>query len=132
MCASSKLLHAAWLQLLKEQPSPAWLVAAAADAAHAANSQLQAKSIAVVGWLLKSLPEAQLAEHPSTLAGLLAIPHMPEELAKELCRFGVKVPYKEIVRSSPQAQVSSNSQCLLQLPAHPMSHPSSCASRLCM
>jgi hypothetical protein len=100
MCASSKLLRAAWLQLLKQQPNPAWLVAAAADAARAKTPYLQAKATSVVRWLLKSLPEAQLAQHPSTPAGLLSIPQMPLKLAKELCSLGVKVPFKEMVAAA--------------------------------
>jgi hypothetical protein len=82
MCASSKLLHSAWLQLFRQQPNPAWLLAAVADAAQARTPQLQAKATAVVRWLLQNLPEARLAEHPSIPAGLLAIPNVPFLLAK--------------------------------------------------
>uniref|UniRef100_A0A383WCZ8 Uncharacterized protein n=1 Tax=Tetradesmus obliquus TaxID=3088 RepID=A0A383WCZ8_TETOB len=100
MCASSKLLRSAWLQLLGQQPNPTWLVAAVADAAHARTTKLEARATAVVRWLLHSLPEARLAEHPSIPAGLLAIPRMPKHLAQELCRLGVKVPYKGIVAAA--------------------------------
>jgi hypothetical protein len=118
MCASSKLLREAWLQLLKQQPDPAWLVAAEADAAHDRTSKLRAKATSVVRWLLKSLPEAQLAEHPSTLTGLLTIPDMPLQLAMDLCMLGVKVPYKEIaaaarkrVAGEQQLSVCCNRPC---------------------
>uniref|UniRef100_A0A383WCZ2 Uncharacterized protein n=1 Tax=Tetradesmus obliquus TaxID=3088 RepID=A0A383WCZ2_TETOB len=102
MCASSKLLRSAWLQLLRQQPDPAWLLAAVADAANARTPKLQAKATAVVRWLLHSLPEARLAEHPSVPAGLLAIPSVPCQLAETLCKLGVKVPYKEIVAAARQ------------------------------
>jgi hypothetical protein len=124
LSASSKLLRAAWLQLLKQQPNPALLVAAAA--AHAATPQLQAKATAVVQWLLKSLPEAKLAEHSSTAAGLLAIPHMPLKLAKDLCISGVKVSYTEIVAAARKRVAGEQHlSLLLKPPAHAMSNPSS-------
>jgi hypothetical protein len=97
MCASSKLLCSSWLQLLKQQPSPAWLVAAAADAAHASTPYLQAKDTKVMHWLLKRLPEARLAEQPSALAGL---PCMPMTLAVELCGVGVRVPYADVAAAA--------------------------------
>uniref|UniRef100_A0A383WD07 Uncharacterized protein n=1 Tax=Tetradesmus obliquus TaxID=3088 RepID=A0A383WD07_TETOB len=75
---------------------------AVADAANAKTPKLQAKAIAVVHWLLNSLPEARLAEHPSIPAGLLAIPSVPQHLARELCHLGVKVPYKQIVAAARQ------------------------------
>jgi hypothetical protein len=126
MCASSKLLRTAWLQLLKQQPNPAWLVAAAADAAHARTSRLWSKATAVLEWLLRNLPEAQLAEHPSTPAGLLAIPHVPLKLAKKLCILGVEVPFKDIVAAA-RKRVPGEQQLsvLLQSPAYAMPCPSS-------
>jgi hypothetical protein len=112
MCASSKLMREAWLQLLKQQPNPAWLVAAAADAAHARTSKLRAKATSVVRWLLKSLPEAQLAEHPSTPAGLLTIPDMPLHLAMDLCMLGVRVPLEEVVAAA-RKRVEGEQQSLI-------------------
>uniref|UniRef100_A0A383WEQ8 Uncharacterized protein n=1 Tax=Tetradesmus obliquus TaxID=3088 RepID=A0A383WEQ8_TETOB len=100
MCASSKLLRSAWLQLLRQQPKPAWLLAAVADAAHAKTLPLRVKANAVMHWLLNSLPEARLAEHPSIPAGLLAIPRMPENVAKEMYKLGIRVPYKNIVAAA--------------------------------
>jgi hypothetical protein len=102
MCASSKLLGSAWLQLLKQQPSPSWLVAAAADAAQASTSSLQAKATKVMRWLLKSLPEARLAQQPSALAGLLSIPRMPHSLAFQLCsvEVGVRMSYADIAAAA--------------------------------
>jgi hypothetical protein len=88
------------MQLLKQQPNPAWLLAAVADAARAKTSDLQAKATVVVRWLLNSLPEARLAEHPSVPAGLLTIPRIPEHLALELCKRGVRVPYAQIVAAA--------------------------------
>uniref|UniRef100_A0A383VE74 Uncharacterized protein n=1 Tax=Tetradesmus obliquus TaxID=3088 RepID=A0A383VE74_TETOB len=102
MCASSKVLHSAWMQLLKQQPSPAWLLPAVAEAAQAKTTKLLTKATAVVRWLLSSLPEARLAEHPSIPAGLVAIPHMSRSLAKLLCESGVRVPYSEIVAAARQ------------------------------
>uniref|UniRef100_A0A383WDP0 Uncharacterized protein n=1 Tax=Tetradesmus obliquus TaxID=3088 RepID=A0A383WDP0_TETOB len=87
-------------ELLRQQPDPAWLLTAVADAAYARTAQSQRKATAVVRWLLNSLPEARLAEHPSIPAGLLAINRVPQHLARELCKFGVKVPYKEIVAAA--------------------------------
>jgi hypothetical protein len=102
MCASSKLLGSAWLQLLKQQPSPSWLVAAAADAAQASTPSLQAKATKVMRWLLKSLPEARLAQQPSALAGLLSIPRMPHSLAFQLCsvEVGVRMSYADIAAAA--------------------------------
>jgi hypothetical protein len=101
MCASSKLLRSAWLQLLRQQPSPAWLLTAVADAASARTPALQAKATAVVKWLLEEcLPEAALAQHPSVPVGLLTIPNIPKQLAEQLCRNGVQVPYQQIVAAA--------------------------------
>jgi hypothetical protein len=102
MCASSKLLGSAWLQLLKQQPSPTWLVAAAADAVQASTPALQAKATKVMRWLLDRLPEARLAEQPSALAGLLTIPRMPLNLAVELCsqEVGVRLSYADIAAAA--------------------------------
>jgi hypothetical protein len=102
MCASSKLLGSAWLQLLKQQPSPAWLVAAAADAVQASTPPMQAKATKVVRWLLERLPEARLAEQPSALAGLLTIPRMPMSVAVQLCNMkgGVRMSYADIAAAA--------------------------------
>jgi hypothetical protein len=101
MCASSKLLRSTWLQLLMQQPSPAWLLTAVADAASARTPALQAKATAVVKWLLEEcLPEAALAQHPSVPAGLLSIPNIPQQLAEQLCRNDVQVPYQQIVAAA--------------------------------
>jgi hypothetical protein len=88
------------MQLLHLQPSPAWLLAAVADAAQAETRELQDKAISMVTWLLQKLPEAQLAKHPSITAGLLAIPSIPGRLAAELCYSGVRIPYTSIVAAA--------------------------------
>jgi hypothetical protein len=111
MCASSKVLRSAWLQLLRQQPNPAWLLAAVADAADARTPALQAKATAVVRWLLNTLPGARLAEHPSIPAGLLTIPCMPPQLAKELCELGVRVPYQGIVAAARQCVEGEQRSC---------------------
>jgi hypothetical protein len=101
MCASSKLLRSAWLQLLRQHPSPAWLVTAAADVAGANTPAAQAKATAVVKWLHEEcLPEAALAHHPSVAAGLLTIPNMQQQLAEQLCSYDVQVPYQQIVAAA--------------------------------
>jgi hypothetical protein len=100
MCASSKLLCSTWLQLLRRQPSPAWLLAAAADAAQAQTGELHDKAIDMVNWLLHKLPEAQLAKHPSITAGLLAIPRIPLRLALDLCYSGADIPYTSIIAAA--------------------------------
>jgi hypothetical protein len=116
MCASSKQLRSSWLQLLKQQPSPAWLVDAAADAAQASTPSLQAKATKVMRWLLRSLPEARLTEQPSALAGLLAIPRMPWKLAVELCGVGVRVPYADVVAAARRrvAGETSSGYCIVR------------------
>uniref|UniRef100_A0A383WFI4 Uncharacterized protein n=2 Tax=Tetradesmus obliquus TaxID=3088 RepID=A0A383WFI4_TETOB len=123
MCASSKLLRSAWLQLLRQQPDPAWLLAAVADAAHASSLELQAKATALVHWLLNSLSEARLAEHPSIPAGLLAIPNMPRHLIKELCQLGIKVPYKEIAAAARRRVQGVEVWINVQLAMGPMDVP---------
>jgi hypothetical protein len=100
MCASSKLLHSAWLQLLRQHPSPAWLVTAVADVASAKTPAIQSKATAVMKWLLDSLSEGGLAQHPGVPAGLLTIPNIPLQLAEQLCRYGVRVPYEQIVAAA--------------------------------
>jgi hypothetical protein len=102
MCASSKMLRSAWLQLLQQQPSPTWLLAAVADAASAKTPALLTKAIAVMRWLLTNLAEARLAQHPSIPAGLLTIPRIPLVVAEELCKQGVVVPYKAIAAAARQ------------------------------
>jgi hypothetical protein len=100
MCASSKLLRSAWLQLLKQHPSPAWLLTAVADVASAKTNAIQSKATSVVKWLQDSLSEAALAQHSSVPAGLLTIPNIPLQLAEQLCSYGVRVPYKQIVAAA--------------------------------
>jgi hypothetical protein len=100
MCASSKLLRSAWLQLLRQHPSPAWLMTAVADVAGANTPAIQAKATAVLAWLLECLPKGALARHPSVSAGLLTIPSIPQQLAEQLCRYGVEVPYQQIVAAA--------------------------------
>jgi hypothetical protein len=100
MCASSKLLCSSWVQLLRMQPSPAWLLAAVADAAQAKTPELQRKATAMVTWLLNKLPEAQLARHPSVPAGLLSIPCVPYAVAEKLCSSGVRIPYSSSIAAA--------------------------------
>jgi hypothetical protein len=100
MCASSKLLRSTWLQLLRQHPSPAWLVTAVADVASAKTPAIQSKATAVVKWLLESLSEAALAQHPGVPAGPLNIPNIPLQLAEQLCKYGVRVPYNQIVAAA--------------------------------
>jgi hypothetical protein len=100
MCASSKLLRSAWLQLLRQHPSPAWLVTAVADVVNAKAPAIQSKATAIMVWLLDSLSEAGLAQHPGVPAGLLTIPNIPLQLAEQLCSYGVRVPYKQIVAAA--------------------------------
>jgi hypothetical protein len=96
------MLRSAWLQLLQQQPSPTWLLAAVADAAYAKTPALQTNAVAVMRWLLTNLAEARLAQHSSIPAGLLTIPHIPLGIAEELCKQGVVVPYKAIVAAARQ------------------------------
>ncbi|KAF6254475.1 hypothetical protein COO60DRAFT_1665105 [Scenedesmus sp. NREL 46B-D3] len=100
MCASSKLLCSSWMQLLRRQPSPTWLLAAVADAAQAKTPALQKRAAGVVIWLLNRLPSAQLAKHPRIPAGLLAIPCIPIMLAEQLSSSGVCIPYASIVAAA--------------------------------
>lgn len=112
MCASSKLLRSAWMQLLRTQPSPHWLLAAAAEAAQAQTPQLQERAVAMVTWLLLKLPEAGLAQHPSVPAGLLAIPRMPLRLAQVLSSSGVRMPYAAI-GAAARARVEGEAALLI-------------------
>jgi hypothetical protein len=100
MCASSKLLRSAWMQLLHTQPSPTWLLAAVADAAQAKTPELQERAIAMVSWLLLKLLKAGLAKHPSIPAGLMAIPCIPLRLAEALSMCGVRILYAHIIAAA--------------------------------
>jgi hypothetical protein len=100
MCSSSKLLRSAWLQLLRQHPSPTWLLTAVADVASARIPVIQAKATALLNWLLECLPKPALAHHPSVPAGLLTIPNIQQQVAEQLCRYGAEVPYDQIVAAA--------------------------------
>jgi hypothetical protein len=112
MCASSKLLRSAWLQLLRQHPSPAWLLTAVADIASAKTPAIQAKAAVLLTWLLEEcLPKRALARHPSVSAGLLTIPNIPQRIAEQLCRHGVEVPYQQIVAAARRRVAGKATSC---------------------
>jgi hypothetical protein len=64
------------------------------------------------------LPGAALAHHPSVPAGLLTIPNIQQQLAEQLCRYGVQFSYQEVVAAARRrVPGEANRSTVLWLPA---------------
>jgi hypothetical protein len=117
------LCRSIWQDILRQHPSPAWLVAAAADAANpqayaapAPGRQpavTQTQLVKLVEWLLKACPE--LATAPGVAEQLLAIEGMPHDLARILCRFGVSYCFEQLVAAAGSGTAGVDVWVLAQL-----------------